>query len=165
MKMRLALITLMIITGLTASGFAQFEAPAFQKTDNPVAFKILTKAVTLKNGAASTVAIKLSVKEGYHINFVPPVEVKAKLKKGDARLKAKMNFDSAEIEAAEKKVVKGESVYLDTSKEYSFNLTAATKLPKGAHAVTWAVTMFYCSDDDGVCFRKVVKKDGEINIQ
>ena len=140
------------------------EDPSGEKAENPISFEILTKNIKVRNGQVSTAKIKLSVMSGYHINLYPPFTIKAGTKKGTAKFKTDLLLDKKAVAAAEKLSIKGESVYLDTKKSYTFNISTDSKAAAGKVPVEWIVTVFYCSDNDGVCFREVVIKDGKITL-
>jgi hypothetical protein len=138
--------------------------PSEEKVENPVSFEILTKSIKVKNSQVSTATVKLFVMSGYHVNLYPPFTIKARTKKGTAKFKTDLLLDKKAVAAAEKLSIKGDSVYLDTKKSYTFNISTDSKAAAGKVPVEWIVTVFYCSDNDGVCFREVVKKEGEITL-
>jgi hypothetical protein len=144
--------------------FAQFDRESEELLIPPVSFKIIPGKDPVKIGKESVLKIKFSVLPGYHINVIPPYKIRAKVKDPNIKITATPVMDKNEIKKAEKLVAKGESVYLDTTKEHAFTLTINGTGIKGTLDITWTVEIFYCSEKDGVCYRKEIKSSGKLAV-
>jgi hypothetical protein len=147
---------------ITAS--AQFDQEMDRELLPPVSFKIISCKEPVKAGKESTLKIKFSVLPGYHINVVPAFKIDAKTKDPNIKITATPIFDKKELKKAEKLVAEGKSVYLDTSKEYPFSIviTGVTKVTK--LDVAWTTVLYYCSEKDGLCYRKELKINSKLEV-
>lgn len=141
---------------------AQFDQESEELLVPPVSFKIITGKNPVKTGKENLLKIKFSVLPGYHINVFPPFKISAKAQNPDIKITASPVMDQKELKAAEKKVAKGEAVALDASKEHPFTLTVTGPGLKGTLDVQWTVELFYCSEKDGLCFRREFKGSGKL---
>ena len=160
----LIMFAFFLLPAFSAATPAQFNRESEELLVPPVSFKIIPGKDPVKIGKESVLKIKFSVLSGYHINVIPPYKIKAKAKDPNIKITVSPVMNKNELKAAEKLVAKGESVYLDATKEHAFTLTINGTSLKEALDIAWTVELFYCSEKDGVCYRKELKGLGKIAI-
>jgi len=153
-----------LLPAFSAATPAQFDRESEELLVPPVSFKIIPGKDPVKTGKENVLKIKFSVLPEYHINVIPPYKIRAKAKDPNIKITASPVMDKNELKAAEKLVAKGESVYLDTAKEHPFTLSINGTGIKGMLDIAWTVELFYCSEKDGVCYRKEIKGSGKLAI-
>jgi len=158
-----ALIILIMYSGFISAqidiGIEEKEAAV------PVSVKIsgLDKPITI--GKTVKAGITFEVEEGYKINLVPLFSVEAQPAETDLKISTDVLYDKDKLAEAKRKLAKGESVYLDHNKTHHFSVTITGKPGADSISVNWKVTLFYCSTDDGLCFKETLRKESILKIR
>ncbi|MBN2134113.1 MAG: hypothetical protein JW737_00130 [Acidobacteria bacterium] len=156
--------TLILISLSAVAVMAQFDESELFKPQNPVTFKITGHEKPIKIADSILLNIKFSVEPGYHINLYPPFKIGAKIDSTTNLYKTEILIDKKVLDDAEKKVDKGETVILHTDKPYGFKILGTKNLNTGKHSIDLSVTVFFCSDTDGICLRKALEKNIELTL-
>lgn len=167
MNIRLSFVVVLTITisfGFNSFSPAQFDSEMDNQLLPPVTFKIIQGKEPIKAGKESPMHIEFTVLPGYHINLIPTFKITGKTGNPGVKISAAPVFDKNEIKKAEKSVAGGKSVYLDASKKHPFNLTITGAGKASQLDVSWTITLFYCSEKDGLCFRKELNGSSRLNI-
>ena len=143
---------------------AQFDQEMEKELIPPVSFKIIQGKVPIKAGEESTLKIKFSVLPHYHINVIPAFKISAKTKDPGIKITATPVFDKNEIKKAKKLVAEGKAAYLDTSKEYPFKISITGVSGVSKLDVVWTTVLYYCSEKDGLCYRKEIKSSNKLEV-
>ena len=156
----LAIISLFFMLPVSA----QFNDEMDKELLPPVTFKIIQGKEPVKAAQENTLKIKFSVMPGYHINIIPAFKIDAKIKDSNIKIEATPVIDEKEVKKARKLVADGKPAYLDDSREHPFKIMVTGISKKSKLDVAWTVTLYYCSEKDGLCYRKELKSNSKLDV-